>query len=59
YLKKGGLSVVSYPKQALKIKDGQIRIPLGTLVKTWFKIADFFIHKPFHDAALARPAVSS
>ncbi|MEQ9549252.1 MAG: transposase, partial [Coleofasciculus sp. G3-WIS-01] len=46
YLKKGGLSVVSYPKQALKIKDGQIRIPLGTLVKTWFKIADFFIHKP-------------
>ncbi|MEQ8974855.1 MAG: transposase [Coleofasciculus sp. C1-SOL-03] len=46
YLKKGGLSAVSYPKQALKIKDGQIRIPLGTLVKTWFKIADFFIPMP-------------
>ncbi|MFP4123110.1 MAG: RNA-guided endonuclease TnpB family protein, partial [Coleofasciculus sp.] len=46
YLKKGGLSVVSYPKQALKIKDGQIRMPLGKLVKTWFKISDFFIPMP-------------
>lgn len=46
YLKKGGLAVVSYPKQALKIKDGQIRIPLGTLVKTWFKLTEFFIPMP-------------
>lgn len=46
YFKKGGFAVVSYPKQALKIKDGQIRIPLGTLVKTWFKLTEFFIPMP-------------
>ena len=46
YQKKGGKTVVSYPKQALKLKDGQIRIPLGTLVKTWFKIAEFFVPMP-------------
>ena len=46
YLKKGGTSVVSYPKQALKLKDGHIRIPLGTLIKTWFKLADFVIPMP-------------
>jgi IS605 OrfB family transposase len=46
YQKKGGLSVVSYPKQALKLKDGYIRLPLGTLVKTWFNLADFFIPMP-------------
>lgn len=46
YQKKGGLSMVSYPKQALKLKDGYIRIPLGTLVKTWFNLADFFIPMP-------------
>ncbi|MCI3280685.1 transposase, partial [Synechococcus sp. PCC 6717] len=28
YRKKGGLAVVSYPKQALKLVDGMIRVPL-------------------------------
>ncbi len=46
YRKKGGLAVVSYPKQALKVKDGYIRIPLGTLVKTWFKLTELFIPMP-------------
>ncbi|WP_205127573.1 MULTISPECIES: hypothetical protein [Okeania] len=27
YRKKGGMATVSYPKQALKLKDNQIRIP--------------------------------
>lgn len=46
YQKKGGLAVVAYPKQALKLKDNQIRLPLGTLVKTWFNILEFFIPMP-------------
>jgi len=46
YQKKGGLAVVAYPKQALKLKDGLIRLPLGTLVKTWFKLSEFFIPMP-------------
>ncbi len=46
YRKKGGLTVVSYPKQALKLKDGYIRVPLGTLVKAWFKLTQFFVPMP-------------
>jgi IS605 OrfB family transposase len=46
YRTKGGLAVVSYPKQALKLKDGQIRLPLGTLIKTWFGIDSFTVPMP-------------
>lgn len=46
YRTKGGLAVVSYPKQALKLIDGQIRLPLGMLVKTWFGIDSFTIPMP-------------
>lgn len=46
YRTKGGLAVVSYPKQALKLVDGQIRLPLGTLVKTWFGVSEFFLQMP-------------
>ncbi|MEQ8752492.1 MAG: transposase [Coleofasciculus sp. G1-WW12-02] len=46
YQKKGGLTVVAYPRQALRFKNGLIRFPLGTLVKTWFKLSEFFIPMP-------------
>ncbi len=46
YRTKGGLAVVSYPKQALKLVDGKIRLPLGQLVKTWFKLDSFTIPMP-------------
>ncbi len=46
YRKPGGLALVSYPKQALKIVDNQIRIPLGKQVKSWFGIDCFFIPMP-------------
>jgi IS605 OrfB family transposase len=46
YRTKGGLSVVSYPKQALKLIDNQIRIPLGSTVKRWFDITNFLITMP-------------
>ncbi len=33
YRKSGGLALITYPKQALKLVDNQIRIPLGKKVK--------------------------
>ena len=44
--RKAGLNVVSYPKQALRLIEGQIRIPLGTKVKAWFGLDSFTIPKP-------------
>lgn len=44
--RKPGLNVVSYPKQALKLINGNIRIPLGTKVKAWFGIDSFTIKMP-------------
>lgn len=44
--RKGGLNVVTYPKQAIKLIDGNIRIPLGSKVKAWFGIDSFTIPMP-------------
>lgn len=44
--RKDGFNLITYPKQALKLKDGQIRIPLGSLVKTWFKLDSFTLPMP-------------
>ncbi len=46
YRKKNGLATVSYPKQALKLKDGQIRVPLGKTCKAWFDIDSFSVSMP-------------
>lgn len=46
YRKKGGLAIVSYPKQALKLKDNQIRVPLGKTCKRWFGKGSFYIPMP-------------
>ncbi len=46
YRKKGGLATVSYPKQALKLKGNQIRVPLGKTCKRWFGIDSFKIPMP-------------
>ena len=46
YRKKGGLAVVSYPKQALKLKERQIRVPLGRLCKRWFGVDSFSVVMP-------------
>jgi putative transposase len=42
YRTKGGLAVVTYPKQAIRLSDGVVKIPLGLMVKAWFGI-DFII----------------
>jgi IS605 OrfB family transposase len=46
YRKSGGYQVVSFPKRALKLIDGQIRFPLGLQVKAWFGLRDFFLPMP-------------
>ncbi|WP_244142047.1 hypothetical protein [aff. Roholtiella sp. LEGE 12411] len=44
--RKNGFNLVSYPKQALKLKDRQIRIPLGTQIKVWFQLDSFSLPMP-------------
>ena len=44
--RKSGLNIVSYPKQALKLIEGKIRIPLGSKVKAWFGIDSVTIPIP-------------
>jgi putative transposase len=46
YRKSCGLASISYPAQALKLKDNLIRIPLGNQVKRWFGIDSFSIPMP-------------
>ncbi len=46
YRKKGGMGVIIYPKQALKVKEGKVRIPLGLKVKAAFKVDAFFLPFP-------------
>ena len=46
YRKKGGMATVSYPKQALKLKGNQIRVPLGNTCKRWFGLDCFYIAIP-------------
>lgn len=46
YRSSGGLALVSYPKQALKLINSVIRIPLGKQVKCWFGIDSFSVSMP-------------
>ncbi|MDY7006178.1 MAG: transposase [Cyanobacteriota bacterium] len=46
YRKKDGLAMVKYPKQGLILVGNNIRIPLGTTVKRWFKLDSFLIPMP-------------
>jgi IS605 OrfB family transposase len=44
--RKQGLTLVSYPSQAVKLKDGMLRFPLGTQVKAWFGLDAFYLPMP-------------
>ena len=37
---------MTYPKQALRLIDNQIRIPLGKTVKRWFGLESFYLAMP-------------
>jgi transposase len=46
YRKKDGFAVVSYPKQALRLKNNEIQIPLGLTVARWFGLKNFSVKMP-------------
>ncbi|AFZ01108.1 RNA-guided endonuclease InsQ/TnpB family protein [Calothrix sp. PCC 6303] len=46
YRKSGGLALATFTGRSLKLKDGMIRFPLGTLVKTWFGVDGFYLPMP-------------
>ncbi|WP_071192353.1 RNA-guided endonuclease TnpB family protein [Trichormus sp. NMC-1] len=41
--RKSGLAPISYPKQALKLVEGQIQIPLGITINRWFSLKNFLL----------------
>lgn len=41
-----GLTLVTYPKADVKLKDGLLRFPLGSKVKTWFGLDAFYLPMP-------------
>ena len=44
--RQGGLALVTYPKADVKLKDGLLRFPLGSKVKTWFGLLSFYLPMP-------------
>jgi IS605 OrfB family transposase len=44
--RKGGLTPVTYPKADVKLKNGWLRFPLGSKVKTWFGLEAFYLPMP-------------
>ncbi|MGM3308068.1 RNA-guided endonuclease InsQ/TnpB family protein [Anabaena sp. WFMT] len=44
--RKGGFNLVTFPGQAVKLKDGNLRFPLGSKVKIWFGLDAFYIPMP-------------
>jgi putative transposase len=41
--RKPGMHLVAFPKQALKLVNGMVRLPLGLQTKAWFSVSEFFI----------------
>ena len=46
YRKGVGYALVTYPKQALRLVDNCIKVPLGNTVKRWFKLDSFLLPMP-------------
>jgi len=46
--RKKGLTLVTYPSQAVKLKDGLLRFPLGSKVKVWFGLDAFYLPMPLN-----------
>ena len=44
--RKDSLKLVTFPKADVKIKNGLLRFPLGSKVKLWFGIGEFFLPMP-------------
>ncbi len=48
YRRKGGLAGITYPKQIVKLLDGNLKFTLGKQVKAWFGFDHFYIPMPSH-----------
>ena len=44
--RKPGFQLIAFPKRALRLVDGQIRLPLGLQVKAWFGLKEFLLPMP-------------
>ena len=40
--RKNSLKLVTFPKADVKLKNGQLRFPLGSKVKLWFGVSEFY-----------------
>ena len=46
YRKSGGMALATFTGRSIKLKDGMLRFPLGSLVKTWFGVDAFYLPMP-------------
>lgn len=46
YRKSGGMALATFTGRSIKLKDGKLRFPLGSLVKTWFGVDAFYLPMP-------------
>jgi putative transposase len=44
--RKNSLKLATFPKVDVKLKNGQLRFPLGGKVKTWFGVSEFYLPMP-------------
>ena len=44
--RKGGLNLITFHGQAIKLKDGKLRFPMGSKVKVWFGLDAFYVPMP-------------
>lgn len=44
--RKNSLKLATFPKADVKLKNGQLRFPLGSKVKLWFGIGEFYLPMP-------------
>ncbi len=46
YRQSGGMALATFTVRSIKLKDGMLRFPLGSLVKTWFGVDAFYLPMP-------------
>ncbi|BAY45805.1 transposase [Scytonema sp. HK-05] len=46
YRKSRGLALATFTGRSVKLKDGMLRFPLGSLVKAWFGVDAFYLPMP-------------
>jgi putative transposase len=44
--RQSGMALVTFTGRSVKLKDGMLRFPLGSKVKTWFGLDAFFLPMP-------------